>query len=154
MAAMGDPLMVVASSANPGGNITGLSAYTTGLEEKRAELLKELVPGAVRIGGLYNMGNPVVPPLWNELETAARKLGLTPQLLDVRKVEDIAPAFADATSQHIDALIVSVDALTQKNRSFIAQLAAGHGLPAIYVSKEYIDAGAKEDWGHNGPSRR
>jgi putative tryptophan/tyrosine transport system substrate-binding protein len=151
MAAMGDPLMVVTSLANPGGNITGLSAYTAGLEEKRAELLKELVPGAVRIAGLYNMGNPVVPPLWNELETAARKLGLTPQLLDVRKVEDIAPAFADATSQHIDALIVSVDALTQKNRSFIAQLAAGHGLPAIYVSKEYIDAGGLIAYGPHYP---
>src|SRR5690349_19318114 len=151
MAAMGDPLMVVGSLANPGGNITGLSAYTAGLEEKRAELLKELVPGAMRIGGLYNMGNPVVPPLWNELETAARKLGLTPQLLDIRKVEDIAPAFADATSQHIDALIVSVDALTQKNRSFIAQLAAGHGLPAIYVSKEYIDAGGLIAYGPSYP---
>jgi putative ABC transport system substrate-binding protein len=137
--------------ANPGGNITGLSAYTTGLEEKRAEVLKELVPGAVRIAGLYNMSNPVVPPLWNELETAARKLGLTPQLLDIRKVEDIAPAFADATSQHADALIVSVDALTQKNRSFIAQLAAGHGLPAIYVSMEFIDAGGLIAYGPHYP---
>src|SRR5262249_15372892 len=65
MAAMGDPLMVVASLANPGGNITGLSGSSTDLEGKRAEVLKELVPGAVRIAGLYNMGNPVVPPLWN-----------------------------------------------------------------------------------------
>ena len=81
-ASTGDPLMVVASLANPGGNITGLSGYTTGSEEKRAEVVKELVPGAVRIAGLYNMGNPVFPPLWNELQTAARKLGLTPQLLD------------------------------------------------------------------------
>jgi ABC-type uncharacterized transport system substrate-binding protein len=64
-----------------------------------------LMPGAVRIAGLYNMGNPVVPPLWNELQTAARNLGLTPQLLDIRKVEDIAPAFADATSKHVDALV-------------------------------------------------
>ena len=151
MAAMGDPLMVVASLANPGGNITGLSGSTTDLEGKRAELLKELVPGAVRIAGLYNMGNPVVPPLWNELQTAAGKLGLTPQLLDIRKVEDIAPAFADATAQHADALIVSVDALTQKNRSFITQLAAGHGLPAIYVSKEYIDAGGLIAYGPSYP---
>jgi putative ABC transport system substrate-binding protein len=151
MAAMGDPLMVVASLANPGGNITGLSGYTTGLEGKRAEVLKELVPGAVRIAGLYNMGNPVVPPQWNELQTAARKLELTPQLLDIRKVEDVAPAFADATSQHADALIVSVDALTQKNRSLIAQLAAGHGLPAIYVSKEYIDAGGLIAYGPSYP---
>jgi putative ABC transport system substrate-binding protein len=151
MAAMGDPLMVVASMANPGGNITGLSGSTTDLEGKRAELLKELVPGAVRIAGLYNMGNPVVPPLWNELQTAARKLGLMPQLLDIRKVEDIAPAFADATAQRADALIVGVDALTQKNRSFIAQLAAGHGLPAIYVSKEYIDAGGLIAYGPSYP---
>jgi ABC-type uncharacterized transport system substrate-binding protein len=151
MAAMGDPLMVVASLANPGGNITGLSGYTTDLEGRRAEVLKELVPRAVRIAGLYNMGNPVVPPLWNELQTAARKLGLMPQLLDIRKVEDIAPAFADATSQNVDALIVGVDALTQKNRSFIAQLAAGHGLPAIYVSKEYIDAGGLIAYGPNYP---
>jgi putative ABC transport system substrate-binding protein len=150
MAAMGDPLMVVASMANPGENITGLSGFTD-LEGKRAEVLKELVPGAVRIAGLYNMGNPVVPPQWNELQTAARKLGLTPQLLDIRKVEDIAPAFADATSQRADALIVGVDALTQKNRSFITQLAAGHGLPAIYVSKEYIDAGGLIAYGPSYP---
>jgi putative tryptophan/tyrosine transport system substrate-binding protein len=151
MTAMGDPLMVVASLANPGGNITGLSGSSTDLEGKRAEVLKELVPGAVRIAGLYNMGNPVVPPEWNELQTAARKLGLTPQLLDIRKVEDIAPAFADATSQHADALIVGVDALTQKNRSFITQLAAGHRLPAIYVSKEYIDAGGLVAYGPSYP---
>ena len=151
MAAMGDPLMVVASMANPGANITGLSGSSAGLEGKRVEVLKELVPGAVRIAGLYNMGNPVVTPLWNELQTAARKLGLMPQLLDIRKVEDIAPAFADATAQRADALIVGVDALTQKNRSFIAQLAAGHGLPAIYVSKEYIDAGGLIAYGPHYP---
>jgi ABC-type uncharacterized transport system substrate-binding protein len=97
------------------------------------------------------LDNPVVPPQWNELQTAARKLGLTPQLLDIRKVEDIAPAFADATSQHVDALIVSVEALTQNNRSLIAQLPAGHGLPAIYVSKEYIDAGGLIAYGPSYP---
>ena len=75
MAATGDPLMVVASLANPGGNITGLSGYATGLEEKRAEVLKEVVPGALRIAGLYNMGNPVVPPLWNELQTGQESWG-------------------------------------------------------------------------------
>jgi len=87
----------------------------------------------------------------SQWRSARRHWGLTPQLLDVRKVEDIAPAFADATSQHADALIVSVDALTQKNRSFIAQSAAGHGLPAIYVSKEYIDAGGLIAYGPSYP---
>ena len=84
----------------------------------------------------------------SQWRSARRHWGLTPQLLDVRKVEDIAPAFADASSQHVDVLIVSVDALTQKNRSFITQLAAG---PAIYVSKEYIDAGGLIAYGPHYP---
>ena len=151
MAAMGEPLMVVASLAHPGGNITGLSGYSTDLEAKRAEVIKELIPGAVRIAGLYNMGNPVVPPQWNELQTAARKLGIEPQLLDIRKAEDIAPAFDDASRQHAGAIMVSVDALTQENRRLIAELAANHRLPAIYVSKEYIDAGGLIAYGPSYP---
>jgi putative tryptophan/tyrosine transport system substrate-binding protein len=151
MAAMGEPLMVVSSLAHPGGNITGLSGYTTDLEAKRAEVIKELVPGAVRIAGLYNMGNPVVPPQWDQLQTAARKLGMEPQLLDIRKTEDIAPAFDDAIRQRAGALTVSVDALTQENRTLIARLAANHRLPAIYVSKEYIDAGGLIAYGVSYP---
>jgi putative ABC transport system substrate-binding protein len=151
MAAMGDPLMVVASLAHPTGNITGLSGYTNDLEAKRAEVIKELVPAAVRIGGLYNMGNPVVPPAWSQLQTAARKLGLEPQLLDIRKAEDIAPAFDAAIAQHAGALMVGIDALTQENRTVIAQLAADHRLPAIYVSKEFIDAGGLIAYGPSYP---
>src|SRR6516162_9078086 len=141
MAAMGDPLMVVSSLARPGGNITGLSGYTTDLEAKRAQLIKDLVPGAVQVAGLYNMGNPVAPPQWNQLQMAARKLGIELQLLDIRKTEDIAPAFDAATAQRVEAVVVGIDALTQENRTLIARLAADQRLPAIYVSREYIDAG-------------
>jgi len=151
MAAVGEPLMVVASLAHPGGNITGLSGYSTDLEAKRAQLIKELVPDAVRIAGLYNMSNPVVPPQWNQLQTAAQKLGIEPQLLDVRRPEDIAPAFDAASGQHAGALMVGVDALTQENRTLIAELAADHRLPAIYVSKEYVDAGGLIAYGPGYP---
>jgi putative tryptophan/tyrosine transport system substrate-binding protein len=151
MAAVGEPLMVVASLAHPGGNITGLSGYSTDLEAKRAQLIKELVPDAVRIAGLYNMSNPVVPPQWNQLQTAAQKLGIEPQLLDVRRPEDIAPAFDAASGQHAGALMVGVDALTQENRTLIAELAADHRLPAIYVSKEYVDAGGLIAYGPSYP---
>jgi len=141
MAAVGDPLRVVSSLARPGGNITGLSGYTTDLEAKRAQLIKDLVPGAVQVAGLYNMGNPVAPPQWNQLQMAARKLGIELQLLDIRKTEDIAPAFDAATAQRVEAVVVGIDALTQENRTLIARLAADQRLPAIYVSREYIDAG-------------
>jgi len=151
MAAVVEPLMVVASLAHPGGNITGLSGYSTDLEAKRAQLIKEIVPDAVRIAGLYNMGNPVVPPQWNQLQTAAEKLGIEPQLLDIRKPEDIAPAFDAASGQHAGALMVGIDALTQENRTLIAKLAADHRLPAIYVSKEYVDAGGLIAYGPSYP---
>ena len=151
MAAVGEPLMVVASLAHPGGNITGLSGYSTDLEAKRAQLIKELVPDVVRVAGLYNMGNPVVPLQWNQLQLAAQKLGIEPQLLDVRKPEDIAPAFDTASGQHAGALMVGIDALTQENRTLIAKLAADHRLPAIYVSKEYVDAGGLIAYGPSYP---
>jgi putative ABC transport system substrate-binding protein len=147
MAAMGEPLMVVSSLAHPGGNITGLSGYATDLEAKRAQLVKELVPNAARIAGLYNMGNPVVPPQWEQLQTAAHTLGVEPQLLDVRKQEDIPRAFDAATAQHASAVMVGVDALTQENRTLIAKLAADHRLPTIYVSKEYVNAGGLVAYG-------
>jgi putative ABC transport system substrate-binding protein len=76
---------------------------------------------------------------------------MEPQLLDVRKTEDIAPAFDDAIRQRAGALMVSVDALTQENRTLIARMAANHRLPAIYVSKEYIDAGGLIAYGVSYP---
>lgn len=79
--------------ARPGANVTGLSPVVTETYPKRVELLKELVPKATRIAALFNMGNPAIPPQWKEVETAVRSLGLQPQLLDVRKPEDLGPAF-------------------------------------------------------------
>lgn len=87
MAAIGEPLGlgIVANLARPGGNVTGLSAFATELSGKRVELLREMLPGIKRIAALLNMGNPLFPPQWKEIETAARSLGIEPQLLDVRK---------------------------------------------------------------------
>jgi len=149
MAAMGEPLMVVPSLSHPGGNITGLSGYTTLMEAKRVEVLKDLVPGLRHIAGLYNMGNPVAPPQWRELETAAHALGLQSLLLDARKSEDLQPAFDAASKQHVNGLTVGVDALTQANRKLIAELAAKHQLPAIYALREYVEAGGLIAYGPN-----
>jgi putative ABC transport system substrate-binding protein len=152
MAAMGEPLMVVSSLAHPGGNITGLSGYSTDLEAKRFEVLKEMVPSAARIAGLYNMGNAVVPPQWSELQRAAQTLGVQSQLLDVRKSEDIAPAFDAASRERADGLLVGVDALTQTNRKLIAELALTHRIPTIYVSKEFVEAGGLIAYGPSYPN--
>jgi len=87
------------------------------------------------------MGNPVQLGEWKEIERATKALGLQVQLLDVRRTEDIAPAFDAAVQQRADALFVGIDAVMQANAKLIAELAAKHRLPAIYSSREFVDAG-------------
>jgi putative ABC transport system substrate-binding protein len=136
---VGDPVGqgVVASLARPGGNITGLSAAVTDVYPKRVQLLTELVPKAARIAVLFNMSNPALPPQWKEIEKATRARGVEPQLLDVRKVGDLEPAFDAATRQRADALIVGIDTLTQANQRLIVGLAARRRIPAMYASTEF-----------------
>jgi putative tryptophan/tyrosine transport system substrate-binding protein len=140
---------IVASLARPGGNITGVSAIVTELYAKRVELLRELLPKASRIAALFNMSNPSLPPAWKEIETAARSLGIQPQLLDVRKAEDLRPAFDGAVRQRADALVVGLDTLTQASQRVIVDLAARHRLPAAYASMEF--AGGLVIYGVNYP---
>ena len=148
---VGDPVGqgVVASLARPGGNVTGLSAAVTAIYPKRVHLLKELMPRATRIGVLFNMANPALPPQWKEVEKAARSLGIEPLLLDVRKVDDLEPAFESAVRQRADALIVGIDTVTQANSRLIVELAARHRLPAMYASSEF--AGGLISYGVNYP---
>jgi putative tryptophan/tyrosine transport system substrate-binding protein len=136
----GDPIAqgIVASLARPGGNITGLNPMVTELYPKRVELLRALVPKAVRIAALCNMSSPAVPPAWKEVERAARSLGIEAQLFDVRKTRDLGPAFEGAVKQRADGLVVALDTLTQANRQLIVELAGKHRLPAVYASSEFF----------------
>jgi putative ABC transport system substrate-binding protein len=153
MAASGDPVGagIVASLARPGVNVTGLSAFVVGLSAKRIELLREMAPGMARVAGLFNMSNPAIPPEWKEAEKAARALGIQPQLLDVRTAEDLGRAFDGATMQRADALVVGIDGLTQTHHRTIVGLAAKHRLPAIYASREFVDAGGLISYAVNYP---
>ena len=81
------------------------------------------------------MSNPAIPQAWKEIETSARSLGIQPQLLDVRKPEDLGPAFDGAIRQRADGLVVGLDTLTQANQRLIVDLAAKHRLPAVYPSR-------------------
>jgi putative ABC transport system substrate-binding protein len=149
MAAIGEPLGlgIVANLAQPGGNVTGLSAFATELSGKRVEMLREMLPGIKRIAVLLNMGNPLFPPQWKVTETAARSLGIEPQLLDVRKSEDIGPLFDAAIISRADALVVGADGVTQASLQSIIELATKHRLPTMYPSREFVDAGGLISYG-------
>ena len=153
MAAIGEPLGtgVVASLARPGGNVTGFSAVVTELEGKRLQLLREIAPRVARIAALLNMSNPMNPPIWNEIAAVARSQGLEAQLLDVRDSKDVGRAFDAAIAQRAGALLVGIEAVTQANRRLIADLAAKHRLPAIYPSREFVDAGGLISYGASYP---
>ncbi|HYW62929.1 MAG TPA: ABC transporter substrate-binding protein [Bradyrhizobium sp.] len=153
MAAIGDPLGtgVVASLARPGGNVTGLSAFVTELAGKRVELLKELRPGNSIAAFFASMGNPVVPPQWEETSRAAQSLGIEMSLLDVRSREDIPGAFEAAVARGAESLLFSIDGLIQENRQLIADLGAKHRLLTIYPSREFVEAGGLMAYGVSYP---
>jgi putative ABC transport system substrate-binding protein len=143
MAASGDPVGVglVASLARPGGNITGLSSFSTELVAKRIELIKELLPGISRVGLLANMSNQLSSLQWEETKEAAQVFGFHAELLDARAESDIGPAFDTAVARQIGAVIVAPDTVTQANRQLIVALAAQTRLPALYAGREFADAG-------------
>jgi putative ABC transport system substrate-binding protein len=151
MATMGDPRPIVASFAQPGGNITGVTTFSTELTAKRIELLKELVPNISRVGLLHNMGNPAVPPEWEETKSAARSLGLQAELLDVRSQDDLGRAFEMAFRRHVDALVIGADGLTQMHQQTIVDLVARNRLPTAYPAREFVEAGGLVAYAVNYP---
>ena len=151
MATMGDPHALVGSYARPGGNITGVTTFSTELTGKRIELLRQAIPRLSRVALLHNMGNPAAPPEWEETKTAARSLGLQAELLDVRSQDDLGRAFELAVRQRVDAVVVGADGLTQMNLQTIVDLMARNRLPAAYPIREFVKAGGLMAYAINYP---
>ena len=151
-AAAGDPVGtgLVASLARPGGNVTGLSIQQTDVAAKRVELLREIVPGLRRLAILGNVSGPAVVLEMREVQAAARTLGLEVITLEIRRGEDIAPAFA-ALKGHADALNVAVDPLVTSHRIRINTLALAARLPTMHGSREYVETAGLMSYGPNFP---
>ncbi len=132
---------LVASLARPGGNVTGLSAQSTDLVGKRLELLREVLPGFRRLAVLANVGFTGSAQEMGEVQAAARTLGLEVAASEIRRAEDIGPAF-DALEGGVDTLYVCGDALTFSNRIRISTMAVGARLPTIFGTREYVQAGS------------
>ena len=150
MATMGDPRAIVTSFAHPGGNITGVTTFSTELTAKRIELLKEMVPNLSRVALLHNMGNPAAPPEWEETKRAARALGLHAELLDVRSQGDLSRAFELAVRQHVDALVIGAG-LIQMHQRTILDLVDRNTLPAAWPARELVEAGGLVAYAVNYP---
>jgi len=139
---------LVASLARPGGNVTGLSGQGIDLTGKRLELLREVVPRLRRLAIMADVGYHNAVLEMGEVQNAARTLGLEVAPLEIRRAEDIAPAFAALTTQ-ADALYVVVDALVSANRTRIINLALGARLPTIFNIRVFVQAGGLMSYGPN-----
>jgi putative tryptophan/tyrosine transport system substrate-binding protein len=151
-AAATDPLGggLVASLARPGGNITGLSIQAPDLAGKRLEVLREVVPGLRRLAILANVDYPAAVQEMDEAQAAAGKLGLEVTALEIRRAEDIVPAF-EALKGRSDALYVCPDPLLATHRIRINTLANVARLPTITDFREFVEAGSLMSYGPSVP---
>jgi putative tryptophan/tyrosine transport system substrate-binding protein len=141
---------LVASLARPGGNVTGLANQISDTSGKKLEFLREVVPGLRRLAIMVNVGNPATVLDMGEAQATARTLGLEVTTSEIRRAEDIAPAF-DALKGRADALYLSPDPLMSTNRTRINILAVGARLPTMYGFREYVEAGGLMSYGPNVP---
>jgi putative ABC transport system substrate-binding protein len=130
---------LVSNLARPEANITGFSAVNVELEEKRLELLNEVVPRMARVAVLANSNNPLNDVNLDSVRRVAAKLSLSIEAFGVRSSRDIEDALRKLKAAHPDAAIIAADTLLLAGRRQIAELMAAERIPAIYPFREYVD---------------
>jgi putative ABC transport system substrate-binding protein len=144
MVALGDPVGtgLVDTLGRPGGNVTGTSTMASDLAAKRLALLKEAVPGMSRVLVLSYLVDPVAPLQVKALQEAARPLGVTLQVHDIRTADDISAAFNAGVRDRAEGLVMTIESIFIAQRAQLSKLAAQYKLPAIYPhSIQVTDAG-------------
>jgi ABC-type uncharacterized transport system substrate-binding protein len=134
MIAVADPvgMGLVASLARPGGSITGLSDFNTGVVAKRLELLREVVPSASRVAVLLNPTNPSNPPQLKLTQAAAATLGVTLLAFEANRADAIDRAFVAIKTERAGALIIIGDPMLGTHAKRIVELSTRNRLPTIY----------------------
>jgi putative ABC transport system substrate-binding protein len=144
----GDPIKygLVASLNRPDGNITGVSILNTELGAKRLQLLHELVP-TKSIAVLVNPTDPGTEPQLQDLQGAARALGLQVQVLHASAEPDLETIFATLAQRQAGALMIAADPFLSGHGSQLAALAARHAIPAIALYRDFTAAGGLASYG-------
>jgi putative ABC transport system substrate-binding protein len=142
---------LVANLARPGGNVTGLSTQQTETDSKRLELLHQILPQLRRVAVIANVGNHNAVRQIRDLTTAAEALGLHVLPLEIRRAEDVAPAFAALNSQ-ATALYIVQDALVIANIPRIMTFALTARLPTVLNSGDQARFGGLMSYGPSFPA--
>jgi ABC-type uncharacterized transport system substrate-binding protein len=139
-------LGLVASLNRPGGNVTGVNLVFGALGAKRLELVRLLVP-ADAIAMLVNPGYPSAASEVQDVEAAGRTLGLRIRIFNARTESELEPAFTALAEQKAAALLVADDPYFLSQRDRLVQLAARYAVPAIYITRDFADAGGLMSYG-------
>jgi putative tryptophan/tyrosine transport system substrate-binding protein len=143
-------LGLVASLARPGGNLTGTNIFASELVAKRLALLHELVPTAARVAVLVDLTNKTAAETTlQEVERAARTVGLQIQVLNASNGQEIGAAFAAFERERPDALFVSTGTLFTARRVQLATLAARHAIPMTSANRQITETGGLMSYGAN-----
>lgn len=141
---------VVESLARPGGNITGIATLGVYLNGKRLELLTEAVPHLARVGVLRHVDARTTEISMTEYKTAAHKLKLQFQSLDVRGDNpDLEITFGQAAKSRVDALITITSGWLFLQRKRIADLAIKHQLPSMFQGSAWVESGGLMSYASN-----
>jgi len=143
---------IVTSLARPGGNLTGLASLGSELVGKRLELVKQAVPGVSRVAVLWlpgALGERTEKDMRTGADVAARALGVQLQFVEARDPADFDRAFSDMTSARADALTLLPSNMFLREHRRLVDLAAKNRLPAVYGSREFVDAGGLMSYGAN-----
>ena len=149
---MADPVAdeLVASLARPGGNVTGTTFLGPELVAKRLQLLREVIPGLSRVAALWHpnaYSERTMAGVRNEIEVAARTLGLQLQLVPAVSPDDLVNAFAAMSRERAQALIVMPSPmLFAEYRRIVAE---NGRLPAMGAAREFADLGGLMSYGAN-----
>jgi putative tryptophan/tyrosine transport system substrate-binding protein len=140
-------LGLIKSEARPGGNVTGIEPYVAGLPAKQMEFVREIAPGATRIGLLTNLQDQKARPQRQELVSAAKALELTIVEADANSPDEIKGAVEALANSRVDVVIVLQTGLLLTLGRQIAELAAAKRLPTIYGYREHVVAGGLISYG-------
>jgi putative ABC transport system substrate-binding protein len=132
---------LVSNLARPGGNITGFVALNVDLEEKRLELLKEVMPHLSRVAVLGNSANPLNRINSDTIRGVAKRLSVMVDVFEIKSNSEVERALRMIVEAHPDAVLLASDTLLLSERRQIANAMAVNRIPAIYPFREYAEAG-------------
>lgn len=138
----------ITSLNRPGGNVTGLTAdAASGVAGKMLQYLTEMVPKAKKIALVWNPGSQGADRYRSEIEDAARRLGVSVQVVEARGRDDLAPVFATVARERTDAVVVHPDPVFFTARTQVVELVTKHRLPAMFHARELVELGGLISYG-------